>query len=66
MVHLTYNAGDKMKSKIIRTEPVVELELTAREAFLLKGLVQNPISEDESIEVTELRETLWNALKDVK
>jgi len=55
-----------MKSKIIRTESIAILELTKREAFLLKGLVQNQISEDESIEVTELRETIWNALEDLK
>jgi len=42
------------------------LELTEDEARLLKGMVQNPISENEDDKVYNLRESIWNALSGVR
>ena len=38
------------------------LEFTEREAELLRGLVQNPTSENESVEVSEFRDKLFSIL----
>ena len=45
---------------------VVHMDFTEVEARILKGLVQNPIMDDEPDTIKEFRENVWNALKDVK
>lgn len=49
--------------KIEKIEYTITLSL--KEAQLLKGLIQNPLTEDEEPEITTLRFDLWNALSDV-
>lgn len=43
---------------------ILRLELSQKEASQLMGLVQNNIATDEPVEVTELRQAIFHALKD--
>ena len=42
--------------------PTYSLHLTHAEAIQLKGLIQNPLSDQEDQETNELRQSIWNAL----
>ena len=45
---------------------IVHFTLSEMEARWLKALVQNPIVDHESTFNKEMREKLWNALKDIE
>ena len=55
-----------MRVKVKKDITYYVLELTEDEARLLKGMVQNPISENEDDKVYNLRESIWNALSGVR
>lgn len=42
------------------------LEFTEIEVELLRGLVQNPTSENESVEVSEFRDKLFSILDEIR
>lgn len=43
----------------------VDLKLTWKEALWLKGLVQNPLTAEETADNYEMRMKVWNSLKKV-
>lgn len=45
-----------------KREFTITLKLSEREAQWLKGLMQNPLSEDEGKEDAAMREVFWDAL----
>lgn len=47
-------------------QPIYILELTQQEAKLLKGMVQNPLSDDDPEDLTNFREKVWNALQIIR
>ena len=49
-----------------KREFAVTLKLTEREAMWLKRLMQNPLSEDEDKETSEMRVMFWSALETVR
>ena len=61
----TRMAVNKMRVKV-KKDIVYTLELTEDEARLLKGMVQNPICENEDKQIYNLRESIWNALSGVR
>ena len=62
---LIIGAGGSMKSKI-KKDIKITLTLNENEARWLKGLVQNPLRDDEPDMFIVYRQRLWNALKDIK
>jgi len=44
-------------------ETTVTLKLTGVEASILKAMLQNPVSKNESYEESELREKIFESLK---
>ena len=55
-----------MANGIVETEVKATLILTEEEAKYIKGLVQNPISNNETPFTASIRESIFHALKDIQ